>query len=129
MPEVAETTPVKTRPKRGRIRRALKWMGIALLIVAFFHRPLFHFTVRLALRAVAARMHLDVDLHTSGTIFTNLTVEDVRARAEGARRDRHAPSSSRPGGLPAPACLGHLARGVGVDALGGPWAAPPLAGP
>lgn len=76
--------PVTQKPKRGWFRRALKWMGIVLLVVALFHRPLFHFTVRLALRAVAARMHLDVDLHTSGTIFTNLTIEDIRARPKGS---------------------------------------------
>ncbi len=82
MPEAAEL-PVTTKPKRGWFRRGLKWVGLALLIVVIFHRPLFHLTVRFALRAVAARMHVDVDLHTSGSIFTNLTVEDVRVRASG----------------------------------------------
>ena len=83
MPEVAES-PAKPKPKRGWFRRALKRVGIVLLVVVIFHRPLFHFTVRFALRVVAARMHVDVDLHTSGTIFTNLTVEDVRVRAQGS---------------------------------------------
>ncbi len=82
MPEAVES-PSPLKPKRGWFRRALRWMVIALLVAVIFHRPLFHFTVRLALRAVAARMHLALDLRTSGTIFTNLTVEDVRARAEG----------------------------------------------
>lgn len=54
-----------------------------LLVVAIFHRPLFHFTVRFALRLVAARMHVDADLETSGTIFTNLTIENVHVRADG----------------------------------------------
>ena len=83
MPPEAVVPPNLTPPKRGWFRRALRWVGIGLLLVVIFHRPLFHLTVRLALRAAAARMHLALDLRTSGTIFTNLTVEDVRARAEG----------------------------------------------
>ena len=82
MPEAA-APQIPSPPKRGWFRRALRWLGIALLVAVIFHRPLFHFTVRLALRAVAARMHLALDLKTSGTIFTSLTVEDVHARAEG----------------------------------------------
>ncbi|HYR58317.1 MAG TPA: hypothetical protein VEO95_06805, partial [Chthoniobacteraceae bacterium] len=82
MPETAEL-PVKPKPTRGRVRRALRWAGLVVLLLAAFHRPLFHFTARLVLRAVAARMHLALDLHTSGTIFTTLNVEGVRARANG----------------------------------------------
>ncbi|MEA3210064.1 MAG: translocation and assembly module TamB [Chthoniobacter sp.] len=74
----------KPKPKRGWFRRLLKWAGMLLLIAVIFHRPLFHFTVRTALHLVAARMHVDLDLHTSGTIFTNLTVEGVRARPTGS---------------------------------------------
>jgi hypothetical protein len=83
MPEIAEP-PVMSKPKRGWFRRALKWVGLALIIVLIFHRPLFHLTLRLVLRAVAARMHVAADFHTSGTIFTNFTVENVRVRAEGS---------------------------------------------
>ncbi|MGB8167318.1 MAG: translocation/assembly module TamB domain-containing protein [Chthoniobacteraceae bacterium] len=82
MPEPAEP-PTNLKPKRAWFRRGLKWVGVTLLVLVIFHRPLFHFTVRIALRAVAARMHVAADLHTSGSIFTNLTVEDVQVRAEG----------------------------------------------
>jgi hypothetical protein len=55
-----------------------------VLVVAIFHRPLFHFTVRTALRFAATRAHVDLDLHTSGSIFTNLTGSGVKARANGS---------------------------------------------
>ncbi len=84
MPE-PKTAQAKTppKPKRGWFRRALRWGLVALLIAAIFHRPLFHGGARLALIAVGARMHLKVDLHLSGNVFTNLTVEGVRAEPVG----------------------------------------------
>src|SRR6187402_1418716 len=81
MPETSEP-PVKKAPKRGWFRRSLRWFGLLLLIIVIFHRPLFHFTVRTVLRLVAARMHVNLDLHTSGTIFTNLTISGVKVSAE-----------------------------------------------
>src|SRR4051812_39439642 len=81
MPEVDEP-PVKTAPKRSRFRRFLRWFGLFLLVVVIFHRPLFHFTVRTVLRLVAARMHVELDLHTSGTIFTNLAISGVKVRGQ-----------------------------------------------
>jgi autotransporter translocation and assembly factor TamB len=82
MPEVAEL-PVAASPKRGWFRRALRWLGFALLFVVVFHRPLFHLAAPFALHLVAARMHLDLSLHTSGNIFTTLNIENVHARANG----------------------------------------------
>ncbi len=61
----------------------MRWLLLVVLVVAIFHRPLFHHGVRLVLITVAARMHLKVDLHISGNIFTNLTVEGVRAEPMG----------------------------------------------
>ena len=80
MPEPI-TDPVKTKPKppRGWFRRALRWLLVLGLIAAVFHRPLILGGARLALIAVAARMHLKVDLHLSGNVFTNLTVAGIRA--------------------------------------------------
>src|SRR4051812_2376212 len=76
--------PARTRPKRGWFRRSLRWVGLLFLLVLIFHRPLFHLTVRFALRMAAARAHVSLDLHTSGTIFTNLTVSGVKAHADGS---------------------------------------------
>ena len=73
----------KPKPKRGWLRRALRWGLVVVVIAAIFHRPLFHGGARLALIAVGARMHLKVDLHLSGNVFTNLTVEGVRAEPVG----------------------------------------------
>lgn len=67
------------KPRRGWFRRALRWLGVLLLLAAIFHRPLFHNGVRLVLIRVAARQNLDLDVRFSGSIFTNLTVENVRA--------------------------------------------------
>lgn len=67
------------KPKRHLWRRIFKWAGYTTLVVAVFHRPLFHTGVRLLLIEVAAKQNLKVDVHFSGSIFTNLTVEGVSA--------------------------------------------------
>ena len=87
MPE-PKTAPAKTtpqpKPKRGWFRRALRWALVLALVAAVFHRPLFHHGVRLAARTLAPwLLHLKVDLHLSGSIFTNLTVEGIRAEPVG----------------------------------------------
>lgn len=82
MPE-STPPPAKPKPKRGWFRRARRWLLPLLLLVAIFHRPLFHHGVRWAVIAGAARAHLKVDLQLSGNIFTNLTIEGVRAEPVG----------------------------------------------
>jgi hypothetical protein len=82
MPE-KEKPNAPPKPKRRRLRRVLKWMGWLLLFAAVFHRPLFDAGVRLALIEVAARNHLKLDVHLSGTIFTNLTVQGIHAAPSG----------------------------------------------
>lgn len=78
MPEPEK--PSKPTPrKRGWFRRALRWVGLLLLVAAIFHRPLFHTGVRLLLIQVAARQNVSLDVTFSGNIFTNLTVSGVRA--------------------------------------------------
>ncbi len=86
MPDTAEPAPTPQPPKPHRrwLRRTL-WSLLAIfLLVAIFHRPLFHAVVRLVVIKVAARQHLTVDLHFSGSIFTNLAVDGVRARPNGS---------------------------------------------
>src|SRR5215213_3726194 len=77
------TEPAKpaapAKPRRGWFRRTLRVLGVLLLLAAIFHRPLFHTGVRLLLIKVAARQNLTLDVHFSGSIFTNLTVRGVRA--------------------------------------------------
>ena len=78
MPEPEK--PLKPTPrKRGWFRRALRWVGLLLLVVAIFHRPLFHMGMRLLLIQVAARQNVTLDVAFSGNVFTNLTVSGVRA--------------------------------------------------
>jgi TamB, inner membrane protein subunit of TAM complex len=83
MPVPDATPPAKQKPQRGWIRRAVRWLGVILLIVAIFHRPLFDHGVRFLVIQIAAREHLSVDLHLSGSIFTNLTVTGVRVSPTG----------------------------------------------
>ena len=77
-----EPTPpkAKAKPKRGWFRRAVRWLLPVVLLVALFHRPLFHYGVRYALIRSAARQHLHLDLHLSGNIFTYLEIDGVHAQ-------------------------------------------------
>ena len=85
MPDPQSTPPAKPKPKpkRGWFRRALRWFGVFLLFVAVFHRPLFHYGVRLIAIQLAAHQHLKLDLHLSGSIFTNLTVSGIQVSPTG----------------------------------------------
>ena len=80
----SEKPPTTPPPKRGGFRRVLRWGGILLLIVLVFHRPLFHAGMRLFLIQIAARQNLKLDVHFSGSVFTNLVLEGVHAVPRGA---------------------------------------------
>lgn len=73
------TPPAPVAPKR----RVGRWLGGLLLLVAVFHRPLFHLGMRLVLVQVAARQNVELAVDFSGNIFTNLTVANVRATPTG----------------------------------------------
>jgi len=83
MPEPEKPT-APAPPPRGRLRRALRWVGLLLLVVAIFHRPLFHAGVRLLLIQVAARQNVKLEVAFSGNIFTDLTVSGIRATPTGS---------------------------------------------
>ncbi len=88
MPPMPEPTTAQAKtpakPKRGWFRRAVRWGLVLALIAAVFHRPLFHHGVRFAARMLAPRLlHLKVDLHLSGSVFTNLTAEGIHAEPAG----------------------------------------------
>jgi hypothetical protein len=59
-------------------------VGLVLLVVAIFHRPIFHGVVRFALIKVAAKYHLKLDVQLSGTIFTNLEIDHLHAVPTGS---------------------------------------------
>ncbi len=82
MPDPDKPPNTPPRPRR-RFRRALRWVGLVLLVLAVFHRPLFHAGVRLLLIKVAARQNVALEVSFSGNIFTNLTVSGVRATPTG----------------------------------------------
>lgn len=84
MPDKPEDTPnprSPTAPPRRRrwLRALLKYVGLVLLLVAIFHRPLFYTVARLALIQIAAKQNVKLEVHFEGTIFTNLTVRNVQA--------------------------------------------------
>ncbi|TCO91083.1 autotransporter translocation and assembly factor TamB [Chthoniobacter flavus] len=79
MPEPEKKPSAPKAPKRGWFRRVLRWTGILLLVVIIFHRPLFHVGMRLFLIKLAAKQNLTLDVHFSGSVFTNLIVEGVHA--------------------------------------------------
>jgi hypothetical protein len=86
MTEPAETpqpNPAAKPRKRTRLRKFLWGLLVLFVLLAIFHRPLFHSGVRLLLIKVAARQNLDLDVNFSGTIWTNLTVRDVLAVPNG----------------------------------------------
>ena len=74
-------SPASPMPKkrRGWFRRLLRWTLPLLAIVIVFHRPL----VRFIAIQIAARQHLALDFHISGTVFTNLNVEGIRVAPNG----------------------------------------------
>src|SRR5882757_7461485 len=82
MPDPYKPPTTPPRP-RGRFRRALRWVGLLLLLLAIFHRPLFHAGVRLLLIQVAARQNVALEVTFSGNIFTNLTLSGIRATPTG----------------------------------------------
>lgn len=79
-----EKPPATKPPKRGWFRRIFRWVGILLLVVIVFHRPLFHAGMRFFLIRIATKYNLQLDVHFSGTVFTNLVVEGVHAAPTGA---------------------------------------------
>jgi len=58
---------------------------VLILLVALFHRPLFHHGVRFALVRGAALQGLQLDLRLSGTVWTDLIIDGVRVEATGAK--------------------------------------------
>src|SRR6266550_964083 len=87
MPPSAEPAPPNPNPKAtgrsGCLRRLFRVSLWILLVIAVFHRPLFHNAARLVLIQIAARHNLKLDAHFSGSIFTNLTVQAIRAIPNG----------------------------------------------
>ncbi len=90
MPEHSEKSPASkpqptagTKPRRRWWRRIFRASLILFILLAVFHRPLLETGLRLALIKIAAKHHVTLDVHFSGTFFTNLTVRDIQAVPDG----------------------------------------------
>lgn len=71
--------PPHTKPKRSLWRRLLRGLGWTLLVLLILHWPLIIFGGPIVARMAARKQHLDVNLELSGTIWTNLTISNLRA--------------------------------------------------
>ena len=69
------------RPKRRR-GRWLRRIGLILLVLfvllGVFHRPLFFEGTRYFIVRAAEQQHLDLSYNASGSIFTTLTISNLR---------------------------------------------------
>ena len=84
MPESAPKTPAALpKPRHAWWRRLLRVFAVLFLIFAVFHRPIVLTAARLILIKVAAKHFVDLQVHFTGTIFTNLQVRDVKAVPNG----------------------------------------------
>ncbi len=80
----ADTPPGPApKPRRAGLRKFRRIALGILLIIAVFHRPLFHAGLRLALIQIAHRQNLSLDVQFSGNIFTQLTTDHLRMRPSG----------------------------------------------
>ncbi len=66
--------------RRGRFLRVVKWALLLFAVAVVFHRPL----VRFIAIQIAARQHLALDFHLSGTVLTNLTIEGIHVAPNGS---------------------------------------------
>ncbi len=77
----AETQPPKAPVRK---RRWLRIVGISFLVfivvLALFHRPLFFEGTRYFVLRAAKQQNLDLDYQMSGSIFTTLTIENLKAK-------------------------------------------------
>ena len=73
----------KVAAKRGWFRRWLRRLGWLALALVVLHRPLFHYGLPLVAKVFAARQNLSLDFDLSGSIFTNLRIQNVRALPNG----------------------------------------------
>jgi autotransporter translocation and assembly factor TamB len=77
-PSSEATPPAPVRKRRWGRRIGLTILGL-LLIVVIFHRPIIFGIARFAFVKVAARQNIDLQVRLGGTIWTNLTIENLRA--------------------------------------------------
>ncbi len=73
--------PPPSSPNRRRWpwwKRALAALGVLLLLLALFHRPIIFGVAKYAARRVGASEGLIIEFTPGGTIFTGLTLRDVR---------------------------------------------------
>lgn len=71
-------------PRRGKWRRrCLRSLLVAFVLLVLFHQPLLRWGLRLAAFRLAARENVQLSLEIEGSVWTNLTLKNVRALPAG----------------------------------------------
>ena len=86
MSEAPEPEAVPTPPsRRGKVRRFL-FRGLLLLLAAviLFHQPLLTAALRLVAIRLAARENVRLELDVEGSVWTRLTIKNLRATPTGS---------------------------------------------
>ena len=78
-----QSVPAGSKPRRRWARRIFRTGLVVFGLLALFHRPLLEAGMRLALIKIAAKHYVTLDVHFSGSFFTNLTIRDVKAVPNG----------------------------------------------
>ncbi len=79
-PSQSSASPPPPRRRWAWWKRVLMALGVLLLLLAIFHRPIIFGVAKYAIKRIGAKEHLDIDLQLGGTIFTSLRVENLKVR-------------------------------------------------
>ncbi len=71
-------SPSRRRPWRRWLKRGLVAAGLGLLVLVVFHRPLAHWVIREAGRKYAAKAGIEGSWSTSGSLWGDFALSDVR---------------------------------------------------
>lgn len=78
MPPVSAPAPNKPAKRWTWWKKGLAGVGILLALLALFHRPLIFWGVKFAAHRAGPAQGLKIDFEIHGTIFTGLTIENLR---------------------------------------------------
>ena len=79
MTQIEKPHKPQKKGRRGWFRRVFRWGLLLLTLAVIFHRPL----VRFIAIQIAARQHLTLDFHLSGTVLTNLEIKGIHVAPNG----------------------------------------------
>ena len=78
MPPAPDSPASKAVKRRPWWKRALIVLGALVLLLIVFHRPIIFALVKFAAHKVGPSHGLAIDFQIHGTIFTGLTIQDLK---------------------------------------------------